>query len=75
MIWILDPTAELTSDNAIFRHGDQFSEYLARGLADNWSQVRLAASVATRKFLESIHTEEAREPFYPALIPRMCLNR
>ncbi|XP_013398368.1 uncharacterized protein LOC106164872 [Lingula anatina] len=75
----LDDTApagtELTNENAIYRHGQQFAEYLGKGLADNWSQVRLAASVATRKFLESIHSEKAREPFYPILIPRMCLNR
>ncbi|XP_071081412.1 uncharacterized protein [Haliotis cracherodii] len=62
-------------DNAIYRHGDQFSEYLGKGLADNWSQVRLASSVATRKFLMNLSAEEAREKYYSCLLPRMCLNR
>ena len=26
-------------DNAILKHGDQFSDYLKKGLSDNWSQV------------------------------------
>ena len=25
--------------NAVVQHGDQFSDYLRKGLADNWSQV------------------------------------
>eukprot|EP00850_Spirogloea_muscicola_P019293 SM000187S03910 [mRNA] locus=s187:114336:121099:- [translate_table: standard] len=53
--------------------GQRFAEILAIGLADNWSQVRYAASVATRAFLES--TEGYREEFYPILLPAMCLNR
>ena len=27
-------------DNAILKHGDQFADYLKKGLSDNWSQVR-----------------------------------
>eukprot|EP00850_Spirogloea_muscicola_P014971 SM000111S18794 [mRNA] locus=s111:183250:196627:+ [translate_table: standard] len=53
--------------------GQRFAEILANGLADNWSQVRYAASVATRAFLES--TEGYKEQFYPILLPAMCLNR
>ncbi|KAK7507023.1 hypothetical protein BaRGS_00001874 [Batillaria attramentaria] len=71
----LDSEAKLTEENAIYRHGFQFAEHLAQGLADNWSQVRLAGSVATRQFLLSLPSEEARQKFYPALIPQMCLNR
>ena len=26
-------------ENAILKHGDQFSDYLKKGLSDNWSQV------------------------------------
>ncbi|KAH9503018.1 hypothetical protein Btru_072633 [Bulinus truncatus] len=70
-----DSESKLTEENAIYRHGKVFAEYLGRGLADNWSQVRMAGSVATRQFLTSLPTEEAREKFYPILIPRMCLNR
>ncbi len=29
----------LTEENAVYRHGHLFAEQLARGLADNWSQV------------------------------------
>lgn len=65
----------LDEDNAIYCHGNLFSEYLGKGLADNWSQVRLASSVATRNFLTSLGSEEMRNKFYPFLIPRMCLNR
>ncbi|RUS87848.1 hypothetical protein EGW08_004381 [Elysia chlorotica] len=65
----------LTEENSIYRHGKTFSEYLGKGLADNWSQVRMAGSVATRQFLNSLPSDEIREKFYPSLIPQMCLNR
>ncbi|XP_031559428.1 uncharacterized protein LOC116295668 [Actinia tenebrosa] len=61
-------------NNAIVQHGDQFSSYLQKGLADNWSQVRMAASVATRQFLQTL-PPQARERFYPKILPAMCLNR
>lgn len=54
--------------------GHQVSRCLAIGLSDNWSQVRLASSEATRKFLLSF-SEKDREPFLPELLPQMCLNR
>lgn len=48
-------------------------------LADNWSQVRMAASVLCRAFFKALweHPYEDRhvETLYPTLIPRMCLNR
>eukprot|EP00163_Fabomonas_tropica_P005317 TRINITY_DN14826_c0_g2_i1.p1 TRINITY_DN14826_c0_g2~~TRINITY_DN14826_c0_g2_i1.p1 ORF type:complete len:711 (-),score=131.78 TRINITY_DN14826_c0_g2_i1:100-2232(-) len=47
-----------------------FAPKLADGLADNWSQVRYAASVATKSFLST-----GDETYFPLLIPRMCLNR
>ncbi|XP_072032350.1 uncharacterized protein [Amphiura filiformis] len=65
----------MTDDNEILQHGEQFARHLAEGLADNWSQVRLAASVATRKFLLALPDGEARERFNAILLPRMCLNR
>ncbi|KAJ9574061.1 hypothetical protein L9F63_008587, partial [Diploptera punctata] len=60
--------------NPIYTYGHEFSKHLATGLADNWSQVRLAASVAARRFLTSLPDDRAREVFYPELLPRMCLN-
>ncbi|XP_068751859.1 uncharacterized protein [Montipora capricornis] len=62
-------------DNAILKHGEQFADYLKKGLSDNWSQVRLAASVATREFLQTLPDNESRETFYPKILPAMCLNR
>ncbi|KAI2509321.1 HEAT repeat [Fragilaria crotonensis] len=48
-------------------------------LADNWSQVRMAASVLCRVFFQALlqHPREEwhTETLYPTLIPRMCLNR
>lgn len=54
---------------------DELCKYLANGLADNWSQVRLSASVAARNFLLSLPNNDSRQLFYPKLLPRMCLNR
>ncbi|XP_022785332.1 uncharacterized protein LOC111325729 [Stylophora pistillata] len=62
-------------ENAILKHGDQFSDYLKKGLSDNWSQVRLAASVATRQFFQTLPSKESREKFFPKVLPAMCLNR
>jgi hypothetical protein len=55
------------------RVAGRFAKDLAAGLADQWSPVRFAASVATRKFLE--HSREVGERYYSLLLPRMCLNR
>jgi hypothetical protein len=47
------------------------------GLADNWSQVRMAASVLCRVFFTKLQglTDANVEQLYPALLPSMCLNR
>ncbi|KAK4314086.1 hypothetical protein Pmani_014616 [Petrolisthes manimaculis] len=66
--------AELLESNPMFTFGDQLTQHLGEGLADNWSQVRLASSVATRKFLMSL-PPGAQERFFPVLLPRLCLNR
>ncbi|XP_078673655.1 uncharacterized protein LOC144912352 [Branchiostoma floridae x Branchiostoma belcheri] len=65
----------LQESDTILLHGQQLAEHFATGLADNWSQVRMAASVATRKFLLSLPSEEVRKKYYPLLLPRLCLNR
>uniref|UniRef100_A0A6A7G1B8 Dynein axonemal assembly factor 5 TPR repeats domain-containing protein n=1 Tax=Hirondellea gigas TaxID=1518452 RepID=A0A6A7G1B8_9CRUS len=62
------------SDGPVATHGATLVQHLGLGLADNWSQVRLAASVATRKFLTSL-PPCAQHSCYPALLPRICLNR
>jgi hypothetical protein len=58
------------------------------GLGDNWSQVRMAASVLTRVLFVTVQThhltnisngdEQQPHPLadlFPSLLPRMCLNR
>lgn len=60
-------------------------QIVSEGLADNWSQVRMAASKAVRAYyvLEGIyHSEEATEAvlveegrYASVLLPRICLNR
>ena len=46
---------------------------LARGLEDNWSQVRYAASIAARTLMLSPAGKS--EAIQKTLVPRMCLNR
>jgi hypothetical protein len=55
-------------------------QILKAGLADNWSQVRMAASVLNRVLWTVLKdqckfSEENLELLYPILVPRMCLNR
>lgn len=59
----------------IFTVGERFIANIAEGLADEWSPIRLAASVAVRRFLLALPSDSAREKYYPVLLPRMCLNR
>jgi HEAT repeat protein len=56
-------------------HWQSIANHIAKGLADNWSQVRMASSVAARNFLTNIKCAEVREAYLPALVPAMCLNR
>ncbi|CAH8468443.1 unnamed protein product [Schistosoma rodhaini] len=49
---------------------------LAKGLSDNWSQVRMAASRAVRTLFEVDPPPGfTRDDIYPILLPAMCLNR
>ena len=41
----------------------------------NCSQVRMAASIATRQFLTHLTSSEAKQLYLPLLLPAMCLNR
>ncbi|XP_065347238.1 uncharacterized protein LOC135944318 [Cloeon dipterum] len=66
--------AEKNSHDGLVCFGDMLLERLAAGLADEWSPVRLAASVTVRKFLCAL-PDKSRKQFYPILLPRMCLNR
>lgn len=53
---------------------------LKAGLGDNWSQVRMAASVLNRVFWTTLQDtchfpDENLQQLYRVLVPRMCLNR
>jgi len=51
---------------------------LKAGLADNWSQVRMAASVLCRVLFTALLQDDADKDvhdLFVALLPRMCLNR
>eukprot|EP00466_Bigelowiella_natans_P003045 jgi/Bigna1/70759/fgenesh1_pg.13_\ len=48
---------------------------LAKGLSDNWSQVRYASSIATRHMLLRAQKEGFAEEYLPILLPPMCINR
>nr|CCA23759.1 conserved hypothetical protein [Albugo laibachii Nc14] len=49
-------------------------ECIVRGLQDNWSQVRYAASISVRAFLFKLSLKD-REEYYPIIVPRLCFNR
>lgn len=54
----------------------RIAQSVARGLEDNWSQVRYVSSVCARNLLTSVDlSSEEKEIFYPLFVPRMCLNR
>lgn len=59
----------------VHAHWAPVAQHLAEGLADNWSQVRMAASVAVQQFLLHLEEGQAREEHFAVLLPAMCLNR
>eukprot|EP00924_Labyrinthula_sp_SR-Ha-C_P009951 maker-scaffold_21-snap-gene-4.42-mRNA-1 protein AED:0.17 eAED:0.17 QI:105/1/1/1/1/1/4/57/756 len=62
-----------------------FSSAITKGLEDNWSQVRFAASRSARILVENFQLDTSEEKFVQSLekwdpqlrllVPRMCLNR
>lgn len=71
----IHPQGEETGQRGhIWLEGKRFADALEKGLADNWSQVRMAACCAARAFLLGI-PEEGRDEFFPQLLPPLCLNR
>lgn len=56
------------------QHGDRIATQLYRGLCDNWSQVRLAASTAARQFLLGCD-DVTGSKYLGVLLPPLCLNR
>jgi len=64
--------SRIDANPALFAITDKIAENIAVGLADNWSQVRLASSKVARNFL--VNFEDA-EKHFDKLLPRLCLNR
>ncbi|XP_043236112.1 uncharacterized protein LOC122388790 isoform X2 [Amphibalanus amphitrite] len=58
----------------VYDFGDRLAAAIADGMDDNWSQVRMAASVAARRFLCGLSAEQ-RQHYLPCLLPRVCLSR
>eukprot|EP00954_Amorphochlora_amoebiformis_P020109 1336982-Amorphochlora_amoeboformis.AAC.1 len=48
---------------------------LAKGLSDNWSQVRYASSIATRNLMVRAIKAGFAEKYLGILLPPMCINR
>jgi len=54
----------------------QFAEILSITLADNWSQVRMAACTLCRTLFVTLQSADLPiNSYFPKLLPRMCLNR
>jgi len=51
-----------------------FAALIFRGISDNWSQVRMASSLAARSFLLALEPQE-REKYFDLLLPPICVNR
>lgn len=71
--FMLGTVCEILNEDELFEKHVELSGRLGFGLSDNWSQVRYAASVATRKFV--LATPHYKDEILPLLVPHMCLNR
>ncbi|KAI6652662.1 hypothetical protein LOD99_4445 [Oopsacas minuta] len=67
-------TAEVDSLRACMKWRDKLVDCLCVGLSDDWSQVRMSASIACRQFFLNLPNTEW-EVFFPMLLPPLCLNR
>eukprot|EP01129_Flabellula_baltica_P017535 TRINITY_DN9740_c0_g1_i1.p1 TRINITY_DN9740_c0_g1~~TRINITY_DN9740_c0_g1_i1.p1 ORF type:complete len:653 (+),score=131.19 TRINITY_DN9740_c0_g1_i1:64-1959(+) len=64
---------ENCSIDTVSKISDDIADNISKGLSDNWSQVRFAASVAVRAF--GICMKDGFSKYHALLLPRMCLNR
>ena len=71
---IIHKDKDLADADFLVSFDAQMCKALAVGLGDNWSQVRMASSVATRQFMMTLE-QDARAQFFDVLLPRMVLNR
>ena len=71
--FILGSMCQLLQGPELETLGPEIANKLGLGLSDNWSQVRYAASVATRSFL--VAAAPYRDIVLPMVLPHVCLNR
>jgi hypothetical protein len=71
--FILGSVCQLLEGPELETLGPEIANKLGLGLSDNWSQVRYAASVATRTFL--LAAKPYHEIVLPMVLPHICLNR
>ncbi|KAG7667191.1 hypothetical protein NADE_003012 [Nannochloris sp. 'desiccata'] len=71
--YILGSVCQLLEGPELETLGPEIANKLGLGLSDNWSQVRYAASVATRTFL--LAAKPYHEIVLPMVLPHICLNR
>ena len=71
--FILGSVCRLLQGPELEALGPEIANKLGLGLSDNWSQVRYAASVATRTFL--LAAKPYHETVLPMVLPHICLNR
>ena len=75
--FIMGSVCRLLDDEEFSLLAPELATKLGLGLSDNWSQVRYAASVATRTFALRLQAASSplRDDVLPLIIPHMCLNR
>ena len=75
--FIMGSVCRMIDENEFNNLSRELAGKLGLGLSDNWSQVRYAASVATRSFATRLVSgdPELRDKVLPLIIPHMCLNR
>lgn len=65
-----------SGDVCAARFADDLTPKLAAGMADNWSQVRLASTTAARRFLMALPPHlPSKFEVHANLLPCLCLNR
>lgn len=71
--FIMGTICHMLGEDEVYGRHVEIASKLGFGLSDNWSQVRYAASVATRTFV--MVSKSHRDEVLPLIVPHMCLNR
>jgi len=74
-MFVCGTISTISSPNKLAQLEKNLWPNIASGLADNWSQVRYAASQAVRTLMLKVKGTDLQESYEEIFIPRMCLNR